>query len=389
MRPIDDRTYDDLIGTIYAAGVDPTRWSDVCDRLGSILDGAYIALHGHDFVAGCSTGLVCTRYDPDFIGSYVSHYAALNPWVPAQMCMPLGKAVYAEDMCSRDALERTEFYADWVRPQEDIGTGGGIVLHRSDQRLFGLTCNLRFRDGEDKQATTMDFLDRIAPHLARSFAMLRHVARLGETNGAAMQVIDALPNALFLLDRRGRIAACNAAAEAIMADGGPCFVDAAQRLRLRSPHCDTALDAALDAALAAANRGRPADLPPAFALPSPSGAGFYAETIPLMAPDEPHAFLMEFAASGRPILALSIADARQPLIPSAEVLTRLFALTPAESRLAQALAGGATLSEYAAAAGLSRNTARVQLQSVMHKTETRRQAELVSLLARLPRAGGR
>lgn len=379
MLPIDDRTYDELIGTIYAAGVDPTRWSDVCVRLGAVLDGAYIALHGHDSVAGCNTGLVCTRYDPEFVGTYLSHYAALNPWIPAQMRMPLGTAIYAEEMCSRDALQQTEFYADWVRPQEDIGTGGGIVLHRSDQRLFGLTCNLRFRDGEDKQAATIAFLDRIAPHLTRSFAMLRHVAGLTDTTHAALQLIDTLPNALFLLDRRGRIAALNAAAEAILSDGNPCFVDGARRLRTGS----SGGDAALDAALAAVNRHRPAELP-VFAVPA-SGTSFYAEVIPLVTPEEPHSFLMEFAAPGRPVLALSMSNARQPLIPSAKSLARLFSLTPAECRLTQALAGGASLSEYASAAALSRNTARVQLQSVMNKTGTRRQAELVALLARLPR----
>jgi DNA-binding CsgD family transcriptional regulator len=55
-------------------------------------------------------------------------------------------------------------------------------------------------------------------------------------------------------------------------------------------------------------------------------------------------------------------------------------LTPAEIRLAAHLVRGGTVSGYAKAHGLSRNTVRNQLQSAYCKTGTHRQAELVALL---------
>ena len=57
-----------------------------------------------------------------------------------------------------------------------------------------------------------------------------------------------------------------------------------------------------------------------------------------------------------------------------------YALTPAEVRLAAHLVNGGTIASYANAHGLSRNTARNQLQSAYCKTGTHRQAELVALL---------
>lgn len=57
-------------------------------------------------------------------------------------------------------------------------------------------------------------------------------------------------------------------------------------------------------------------------------------------------------------------------------------LTPAEARLAQALVSGASLGEYAEAAGLSINTVRRQLASAFFKTETNKQGELVALFIR-------
>lgn len=71
-------------------------------------------------------------------------------------------------------------------------------------------------------------------------------------------------------------------------------------------------------------------------------------------------------------------DARVAEIQDAWV--RKFALTPAEMRLTAHLVNGGTIASYAKAHGLSRNTARNQLQSAYCKTGTHRQAELVSLL---------
>ena len=61
-------------------------------------------------------------------------------------------------------------------------------------------------------------------------------------------------------------------------------------------------------------------------------------------------------------------------------LAALFHLSPAEARLTSALAGGASLAEYATARGISVGTARVQLNRVLCKTNTQRQAELVRVV---------
>lgn len=59
-----------------------------------------------------------------------------------------------------------------------------------------------------------------------------------------------------------------------------------------------------------------------------------------------------------------------------------YGLTPAEAVLAQDLAQGTSLEDFAAKRNISRNTAKSQLHSIFAKTETSRQPELVSLLLR-------
>jgi DNA-binding CsgD family transcriptional regulator len=61
----------------------------------------------------------------------------------------------------------------------------------------------------------------------------------------------------------------------------------------------------------------------------------------------------------------------------------MFGLTPAEARLATTLATGAALDDITDAFGIARETARKRLKAVFAKTATSRQAELVTLFARL------
>jgi DNA-binding CsgD family transcriptional regulator len=89
------------------------------------------------------------------------------------------------------------------------------------------------------------------------------------------------------------------------------------------------------------------------------------------------------AATSRSRALLNITDLEDLPVPPESLLRRLFDLTPAEVRLAQALARGDTLEHAARALGVRITTARTQLAAIFEKSETHRQAKLVALLSRL------
>jgi DNA-binding CsgD family transcriptional regulator len=68
---------------------------------------------------------------------------------------------------------------------------------------------------------------------------------------------------------------------------------------------------------------------------------------------------------------------------SAQLLGQTFQLTAAEARLASILAAGEGIGAASARLAIGRETARTQLRAILHKTGTRRQAELAALLSRL------
>jgi len=92
--------------------------------------------------------------------------------------------------------------------------------------------------------------------------------------------------------------------------------------------------------------------------------------------------ITEGAASG-PHTVVILVDLDATPRPQAEALQKIFGLTPAEARLAIEIAGGRSPEEIAEAAGIKVATLRKQLASVFAKTNTRRQPELIALLARV------
>jgi DNA-binding CsgD family transcriptional regulator len=76
-------------------------------------------------------------------------------------------------------------------------------------------------------------------------------------------------------------------------------------------------------------------------------------------------------------------DPDAQMAPRELVLRHGFGLTPAETRVAMAMAAGATVSDFAEKHRIAVGTVRIQLKSIMAKTSTHRQAELLALLARL------
>ncbi len=81
-----------------------------------------------------------------------------------------------------------------------------------------------------------------------------------------------------------------------------------------------------------------------------------------------------------PLANLIVADLDRRMEAPADLLRRIFDLTPAESVVLERLVYGLSLQEIGDALGTSRNTVRNQLHIVFEKTGTNRQSELIKLV---------
>ena len=82
----------------------------------------------------------------------------------------------------------------------------------------------------------------------------------------------------------------------------------------------------------------------------------------------------------RPVALLTVVSSDNDVAVDPIYIGSMFNLTPAEARLATALLKGGTLKSISSVNRVSLETVRAQLHAVFHKTNTHRQAELVSLL---------
>jgi len=177
----------------------------------------------------------------------------------------------------------------------------------------------------------------------------------GGEGAVAALAVQALGLALVAIDGRRRIVLANSAFERIVRAGGPLT-----RRRGRLCGRDAGENRALDSTLKQLRSQRAA-------------IGRFAGVITFGVP-----------LRRRDLMLLLLVDMQRPLACTAEQVAGLFGLSPAEARLAYALASGKTLLQHAKASNVALSTVRTQLRCVLKKSSLHRQSDLVRTIAGLP-----
>lgn len=198
------------------------------------------------------------------------------------------------------------------------------------------------------------------------------VESAGEDARARMagEILDASGTGFLLLDVSGDVLLMNALA-AKMAGEGDGFQLCGKRL---SP-LDCSRRLAFRALIAAAGE-----------LPGREGAIALARSSrkrPLQVIVRPFHDLGRHGA--QPKILMLVTDPERQSHVRASLLHALYGLTPAETEIANSLLTGSSLEEVAAQRRRSVTTVRSQVKTLLSKTETRRQGELICLLSSLPR----
>ena len=375
MTAVSLEVFDRLVSRIYEAALDSARWRVFVEELSGLAGGTIVGIEAHDYKDKIHLGAINT-HTPDFAASYGAYYSSINPWVPALAAMPIGTAKLVDSYWAREKLVRSEFYSDWLRPQ-GILTAAGIVLHRDEHRFLGLAINIDGKNEEEVTAPTLQLMDRLAPHLLRSFDLVRRVSgqRIDPLLEDSLETVAA---AVFLVDRRGRLTQTNSLGESLLKSGRAVALGQNGRLALVDPRAQQEIEHALGA-LASGDHSR---MSASFIVPVDGTAG------PIQGSIAPFRPVSGFEAPPLSILtddlpAAIIVLSQPPASTGLDALSERFALSPAERRVAEALYSGDTLQRFAEERRISIHTARNQLKSLMSKAGVARQSQLVALFASL------
>jgi DNA-binding CsgD family transcriptional regulator/PAS domain-containing protein len=203
-----------------------------------------------------------------------------------------------------------------------------------------------------------------AAELARAFAFARMEA--------ALEAFEASGSAAAIVGYLGDVIRLNRSAERLLGED-------LKIVKGRIVCADSNSTAALDRALHALVWSREAALHLPVVLPRKMGRPILA--YPSSRPGVAH------AAFAQCHCFVVFVDLEARIAAPDGDLTLAFGLTPAEARIASGLLAGASIDAVADKLGIAYETSRNQLKSVFQKTDTHRQGQLVSLLARAGRLG--
>lgn len=305
--------------------------------------------------------------------AFDEYYWQVNPFTKkAAPTLGFGSLIDAVPMIGKDTWLHTEFYNDFSRPV-DVFYVAGSVPCVTGNKVTALSCQRNERAGPYSRDDLV-LIEAITPHLGNRIELEHKLARTERARRALEQALDALGTACLVLDERARVIFANRHAEYLLSVADGLELNAGDHLAAREASSATALRAVIREAIQL-SLNRSIRHPKPITIERPSGKRAYTL---FACPLDPGQTILQRA----PHALIFVNDPSAAPPAPGKVLECFFGLTPAESRVARELLGGKSPKEIADEFGTSPNTIRTQVKSVLAKTNTRRQSELVSLILR-------
>ncbi len=365
-----------LIGDVYAAALDATRWQAVLQNMSSMVDSVAGTIFIHDFEDRSATidganGNVAAflGFEASALASYTTHYTALNVWTAAEDALSSGSSVTSSMLFPDSRLKQTEFYSDWLRPQGFFYSLGSVVT-KDDSRAVKLSF-LRSERAGAYGADELRVMQAVMPHMQSAVAMHRRLHRLESLAGSALAALDSLRIGIILIGGDGRVMHSNQAAQDMARKSGALSLGANGTVQAVTMAVTGRL-ARLVSDAVRTGLGRGSSPGGGLRLPSARSNGLSVFVTPLPA------HLSPFGQTAAAAIFCSDPDAVIGGLASA--LMSVYQMSPAEAALSEALLNGFTLAEFAEQRCVTLHTVKTQLKSASAKVGAKRQVDLVRVL---------
>ncbi|MCW2285297.1 DNA-binding CsgD family transcriptional regulator [Rhodoblastus acidophilus] len=354
--------FEALTDQIYEAAIVPELWPNVLQsfcRASSSFGGALFATNPH------FSGWVSSPQMVDLVQAFFEQgWAEKNLRTARAVQRGLFGFVSDHDLLSPAEMETDPTYR-FLR-ENGGGWCAGIVTPVPSGDNIVFSWERPYVDGPFSREEIESF-NAVAGPLRRAALV---AARLGlEKARAAAETLRALGLPAAVLSRSHKILLTNDLFERFMPS---LFQDGAQRCLMTDQRADALLKAVLERLKARHwDSGVLHSLPVTGRLDRPP---MVVHVVPIL-----RAAQDVFSSAA---CLLVVTELSRNAAPEATILRGLFDLTPAEARVAQAVAEGMAPVEIAAEQDVSIGTVRTHLKSAFAKTGTTRQAELAVLLSR-------
>jgi DNA-binding CsgD family transcriptional regulator len=280
----------------------------------------------------------------------------------------------ATAISSKDSVKETADMThgfEWAQPQGSVDVPTPVLeKSTTSDAVFGLLGHEQDGPSDSLMRHRMKLL---APHVRRAVLISKTIQFYRAETARLADTLDSLAAGLFLTGEKGRLVQANSNGHAIISDGSI--------LRATGGHLvatDPIAGAAMRAAFAGIDIGD-------------AGLGTQAIAVPLAAADGQHyvAHILPLTSgarrkigTGHSVVAAVFVCGTQLEAPAApQAIAELYGLTPRELRVLLVLFESDGVSDIAGKLGISEATTKTHLNRLFAKTNTRRQADLVRLVA--------
>ena len=203
-----------LVAATYEAALEPGRWPEL---LRLIIEQSGLP------VARLSLGRSGQRMEPlawvgteePFMRAYEDRFAELDPVMRAVRAAATG-TVITQAATSGSSLERSDFFQQWVRPQ-DLYKASMTKFIDEAGAVGVLVCATGLKAERKSGSNEAQLLYQLAPHLQRAARVHLRLSQLGGEFDATLAALDLLRPPIVVVDVSAGIKFANRAAEALLA----------------------------------------------------------------------------------------------------------------------------------------------------------------------------
>ena len=360
----------DLIGDIYEASFNPDHWNTtiraLCEHMQARSGGLFIEDH-----ATRSRGMIGAHGLPATVRlSYRLGMAKHDHTFQLQQAQPLGEAKQLVE-AQRVHREHPLFYRLILRPN-DIGHIAAMNIYNDDEWHVGIGLHRSFKADAFSPAALRD-LDLLYPHFRRALRIHKEFHRLHHRQQSIDAALSRVLMGLIIVGPDGGVTYRNPVADAVL-QRHPGLSLESGRPKAYFADENRRLQAMLDQVI----RADPADVTSgdlALGVHHPQcDMPLNVVLTTLKTPHDDHHTL----PAGN--VALYVSDPETRLHFSEQTLHGLYDLTPAEARVAIALANGQSPKQIAAGQDVTVDTVRSHLKSLYAKMGVNKQQDVIRIL---------
>jgi DNA-binding CsgD family transcriptional regulator len=348
-----------LVDRIYECAFAPEHWPGVFDELAKIADarGGFLFTANRQVINWTASASLQAGMQAFVAGDFYTRSSR------AARALASGHTGFLRehDIYTDDQLAVDPIYRDLLWPA-GLGWAAAMAIRLPTGDELFLSLEREHARGP-VEATAIEQLDALRPHLARAALMSARLQLERVRAASAMLASLGLPALVF--DRAGRVLVAN---ELLERPSDHLHWRAQDRFGLKDSKADALLRRAMETLQSdgvGSNRSFPV-------RGTDAQVALIAHVVPIRRSARD--------LFSRSVGVLILMPARTPQAPSVELVQSLFDLTAAEARVARSLTVGQTVDEIAAEKGISSHTVRTHVRGVLEKTGSRRQADVIALL---------